>query len=478
MVILIVVLIILFFNPLAGQEICKVYFWDNAGPGATFPSPDEGDSRSVRSVDMMIEAINGIRELGLPFHDSIVIIGRSELPPPLSGLVADVPNIIFISLGWRGSGASLISGETMTELVNYIDSSYSDNVHAIYVEGNDLAWEYGDTSSTHLTYTGLMSRLGAVLRSDDYGVPAVLRGTAGSLADGLTLNYNTTTSGPTYSMDDMIIGPMGSPWAAQAYYVFDAGKGPARGLQRHSYPGSKRGPVWGAMVGFAFNFGNIINTPTTPSRTHLMYRILDFLKPPTCNIIYPRTGDTLIGGNICNIIYNVYDNCGIRPDSKMSFSRDGGLFWYNILNIRNITHGDTSYSWAVPEVATDAAYLLIDCWDNTGNYASKLAGPFHITILAKADESNGTPENLSISKIFPNPFNESAMLEMYIPVDSEYIVDMYDINARFVRRVFNGWLCKGPVRLSLRANGLPSGVYIVKCLGAGKTSFARVYVIR
>jgi|GEM_PF-906906 len=386
-----IILLLLAAN-LLGQEICKIYFWDNAGDGAIFPSPDAGDVRNVRSVDMMIEAINDISRLGLPFYDIINIVGRSSSPPPLSGPAA--PNIIFISLGWQGSGSAHITPDLMDALVAYIDSSYRENIHAIYIEGNDLGWEYGDTTSLHHTYTDLFHRLGGVLRTGDYGVAGMLHGADSSVAEGLTLTYNTTATGPTTSMDDIVISPSLSPiFAAQARYVFEPGKGPARGIQRPSYPGSK-GPVTGAMVALALNFGNIVNGPGIPSRTMLMYRILDFLKPPKCNIVYPTSSDTLRGNSNCDIVYNVYDNCGILSISRIRFSPDGGINWQNIARITRVTNGDTIFTWRVPNIPTNNAYLEIECWDNTYNSNKRVVGP--LVILGGTEYGPGHPGKIII----------------------------------------------------------------------------------
>ncbi|MGB9561529.1 MAG: hypothetical protein ACPL6C_01820, partial [bacterium] len=199
-----------------GQEICRIYIWDNAGDFASFLSPDPWDTRTVRSADMIREAIAGIYRFGLPLYDSLEITGPTTEPPPLDGIIAVEPNMIFITFGWRGSGGTPLSSSIIDKLVAYIDSSYADNVHSLYIEGNDIGWEYGDTSATHFSYSGLFQRLGGLLRSDEVIPSSILRGTAGSLASGLTLWYNTAAAGPTTSMDDIIIGPAGSPFAAQA----------------------------------------------------------------------------------------------------------------------------------------------------------------------------------------------------------------------------------------------------------------------
>ncbi|OGC89797.1 MAG: hypothetical protein A2W25_02840 [candidate division Zixibacteria bacterium RBG_16_53_22] len=94
------------------------------------------------------------------------------------------------------------------------------------------------------------------------------------------------------------------------------------------------------------------------------------------------------------------------------------------------------------------------------------------------------PKELSIENIYPNPFNNSAVIEFAIEGGSQSIrLSIYDINGRLIRRLLEGRY--GPAHYSIKWDGLgdggqrlASGVYCASLSGEKKTAFRKITILR
>ncbi len=167
-----------------------------------------------------------------------------------------------------------------------------------------------------------------------------------------------------------------------------------------------------------------------------------------------------------------YDNLGDIPDGLGILSRtnengDSTDQYFNLFTdpyLVNVDEGDYRLFAESPlrdAGNPDTIFIDIDGSVNDiglfgGVYGSSYEYPVTITThdLAEVNSFELT--------IFPNPFNSTAMIPYELPERSEVQIDLFDLTGRRVEALFNGQKEAGHHSLLLRANGLASGVYIIK----------------
>ena len=72
------------------------------------------------------------------------------------------------------------------------------------------------------------------------------------------------------------------------------------------------------------------------------------------------------------------------------------------------------------------------------------------------------PQHYGLSKIFPNPFNDTTRLEFSIPETAQVKISVYDVRGAEVKNLGSKMYAPGDYQLPLRSNELASGVYFVR----------------
>lgn len=73
-----------------------------------------------------------------------------------------------------------------------------------------------------------------------------------------------------------------------------------------------------------------------------------------------------------------------------------------------------------------------------------------------------TPENFKLCANYPNPFNPSTMIVLYLPKNDYIKLKVYDITGREIETLMDGEVPSGEHRLQWSAEGLASGVYLCR----------------
>ena len=71
------------------------------------------------------------------------------------------------------------------------------------------------------------------------------------------------------------------------------------------------------------------------------------------------------------------------------------------------------------------------------------------------------PENISISSVYPNPFNPSTNIEFSLDRAGDVNISIYDINGRLVQEMVQDNFSRGIYSIDWNASMYPSGVYFV-----------------
>lgn len=107
---------------------------------------------------------------------------------------------------------------------------------------------------------------------------------------------------------------------------------------------------------------------------------------------------------------------------------------------------------------SDGASLVHD-WNSWGESFDDPAGETAVE----------TPEDFSLSRAYPNPFNPSATIHFALPQASPVKLAVYDQQGRLVAELVSGWRDAGVHDVTFDASGLASGVYVYN-LSAGSFS--------
>ncbi len=276
--------------------------------------------------------------------------------------------------------------------------------HALIVEGNDFCETYGDTSSSHYTYTDLMDFFAVTLREPTGSYFDQLYGQIGSFADGMVFGYPSDGSGPGLSPDDIIINEE-SDFYADATYLFDVStKSPARGMQRRGYTPSTERQA-GATVLLPFVFGNLEDGEY--SKANLLYKIIDFVTVPISIFSTPWESNNIEAYTVEEIEIFQYDKVGVS-ELRVEYSADAGESWTPIYVGEPEPDLETIY-WTVPPAISSTCYLRVRSEDASGNQSSQTVGPFGIILPFDTDD-NMLPAQTTLTA-YPNPFNSSCVIK-------------------------------------------------------------------
>jgi hypothetical protein len=94
--------------------------------------------------------------------------------------------------------------------------------------------------------------------------------------------------------------------------------------------------------------------------------------------------------------------------------------------------------------------------------------------LVRAD----VPKAFSLSQNYPNPFNPSTTISLQIPLRSRVNIQLYSVSGQRIRTIMDGTYDPGTYRVSVSAEGLPSGVYFYRLSAGDFTAVRRMVLLR
>ncbi len=160
-----------------------------------------------------------------------------------------------------------------------------------------------------------------------------------------------------------------------------------------------------------------------------------------------------------------FDSTGLDyvPGSYLAYGNDGNHFNQSINYIQN---------GAVRPGVADALYYASD----------------HIPVVMEIStgEISGVAENrpqtlpsrFTIVSVYPNPFNGTANIQLNLRRPVQVRLALYDLLGRQVWESRSGVLSAGIHRVALRADNLPSGVYLLRSVSGGTVETRRLTLIR
>jgi hypothetical protein len=87
------------------------------------------------------------------------------------------------------------------------------------------------------------------------------------------------------------------------------------------------------------------------------------------------------------------------------------------------------------------------------------------------------PVSLSLSQVYPNPFNATAILDLMLPEAADVRVGMYNVIGQRVAVLADGRFEAGFHKLSFDASHLSSGIYFIRAKASEEMTFVRKVVL-
>ena len=99
-------------------------------------------------------------------------------------------------------------------------------------------------------------------------------------------------------------------------------------------------------------------------------------------------------------------------------------------------------------------------------------------MVSNLTEAAKLPETFSLDSAYPNPFNPTTTLSFSIPVDSEVILSIYNLQGREVSSLIEGNMDAGYHSVVWNADSYSSGVYFVKMMTAEFTKTQKIMLMK
>jgi len=129
-----------------------------------------------------------------------------------------------------------------------------------------------------------------------------------------------------------------------------------------------------------------------------------------------------------------------------------------------LIHGGADF----PVCHTDLVWLDGDVsgWKSDGWGVARLSGEAEI------------PVEFGLQRAYPNPFNGQLRIDFALNVSGKASLMVYDLSGREVAEIADGNFAAGEHSRVWQADGLPSGLYILKLRSAGETRTMKTMLIK
>ena len=132
--------------------------------------------------------------------------------------------------------------------------------------------------------------------------------------------------------------------------------------------------------------------------------------------------------------------------------------------------------------AVALSYTLSDLVDGESSRADILqdiVDYFGLDAVITDTEQVELPESISVSPVYPNPFDQTATLSFDLPHTSSVRVELYNTLGQRAAVLINGTtLSAGSHEINLDGSRLPSGMYFVSVQADGQVKRMPVVIVR
>lgn len=150
---------------------------------------------------------------------------------------------------------------------------------------------------------------------------------------------------------------------------------------------------------------------------------------------------------------------------------DAGQIWFT---------ADGGASWTLQPSGTSAALSRVHLPDSNHGWAVGGGGAVVAFTSETTAAEAGVPDApVALSTPTPNPFVDQTTLTVEVGRLQRVRVEVFDVLGRQVALLHDGAVASGvPLRLSLEADGLPSGLYVIRAIGEAFSATRRATLMR
>jgi hypothetical protein len=120
-------------------------------------------------------------------------------------------------------------------------------------------------------------------------------------------------------------------------------------------------------------------------------------------------------------------------------------------------------------------YYRVAAYDFSGNQG-EFSDEVMIAVVVGLDGSGEIPVAFGLYQNYPNPFNPSTTIAFDVPNSSNVSLSVYDLLGREVKTLVYGTVPAGKHRVTLNANNMSSGLYVVR-LDTPEGAFERTILL-
>lgn len=165
-----------------------------------------------------------------------------------------------------------------------------------------------------------------------------------------------------------------------------------------------------------------------------------------------------------------------------SYSTDGGLTWSGNDEPELISFPDGHGAYN-PDIAVGVGDTLFVVWNE--GVASSGYYDIHLSIgdtlaggATGIENQIELPENASLLRNYPNPFNASTTIEFTLAEAQLVELAVYDLLGRKACSLLHEEMSAGTHRVTFDATGLPSGVYFYRLSAKGRAETGRMLLLK
>ena len=110
------------------------------------------------------------------------------------------------------------------------------------------------------------------------------------------------------------------------------------------------------------------------------------------------------------------------------------------------------------------------------------SGDFTIEEMIVANENSevtvGMPTELTLSEAYPNPFNPSTSVSVYVPADGVVSLSVYNVMGQEVATLHSGNMSAGSHTVTWNASDMTSGMYFVRAESSAGVAVQKVMLMK
>jgi hypothetical protein len=221
---------------------------------------------------------------------------------------------------------------------------------------------------------------------------------------------------------------------------------------------------------------DVVNTGVVVEDGNTTTRNFSMLQPAGVVDVTSINMQTSINVNVSRNI--VITNPGAGCPYEFEMSADETWLSFNPVEGQVAANGSQTVvvTATVAGMATGQHTANVSIENNDTN--SPLIIPVVLDIFVSADDPHSIPTEFAFFQNYPNPFNATTALSFDVPVEANVEIAIFNVMGQEVARPVNGNFPAGHHKIMYTADGLPSGMYLVKMTAGGFSGLQKMVLLK